>query len=241
MEKNSDIITNQAIKQYRFNEKIIIHILYEDNHLLVVEKPVNVLSQEDNTKDVDMLTILKKYIKESCQKSGDVFLGLVHRLDRPVGGVMVFARTSKAASRLSEQIRNRTFHKTYLAVLEGQLKSKTGTLEDWLIKDETHNTVKVVHEGTPNAKKAILNYEVLSNTQERAMVKIDLVTGRSHQIRVQFAHADCPLYGDKKYGRIKTTDEGIALWSYSIELIHPTRKEPCFFRCDVPQTYPWKV
>ena len=166
----------------------MINIIYEDNHLLVVEKPINVPVQKDNSNDLDLLTMLKQYLKEKYNKPGNVYLGLVHRLDRPVGGIMVFAKTSKAASRLSEQIRNGTFNKKYLAIICGKVKDKD-TLEDYLLKDTKTNTVKVDKKG----KKSILNYKRLDYKEGLSLVEIELITGRSHQIRVQFSSRGYPL------------------------------------------------
>lgn len=158
-----------------------INIIYEDNHLLVVEKPVNIPVQEDKSKDTDMITILKKYRIEHENKKGDAFIGLVHRLDRPVGGIMVFAKTSKAASRLSEQIRNKTFKKRYLAVVDGKFKTEKGSLENYLYKDERNNISKVVNKDKKNAKLAKLDYEVLNYDDKRdlSLVKIDLHTRKA--------------------------------------------------------------
>lgn len=201
-------------------------ILYEDNHLLVVEKPVNISSQLDQSKDKDLLTMLKEYIKVKHNKPGNVYLGLVHRLDRPVGGVMVFAKTSKAASRLSEQIRIGEFKKTYLAVVHGILDKKSGRLEDYLLKDSRTNMVRIVGSDAKGAKKAVLDYECIGYSGNFTLVRVCLRTGRSHQIRVQFAGIGHPLYGDQKYG-VKFNKQGqqIALWSAEIVLTHPTLKE----------------
>ena len=174
----------------------MINIIYEDNHLLVVEKKPNILVQADDTKDTDLLTLLKEYLKEKYNKPGNVYLGLVHRLDRPVGGVMVFAKTSKCASRLSEQVRTRKFEKTYYAVLCGKAKS-SDELVDKLEKDNKTNMVKV----SENGKEAILDYELIDCKDNMSLVKIKLKTGRSHQIRVQFASRDLPLYGDQRYNK----------------------------------------
>ncbi len=208
----------------------MLNVIYEDNHIIVVEKPCNVPSQADKTTDEDMLTLIKKYIKEKYQKPGEVFLGLVHRLDRPVGGIMVFARTSKAASRLSESIRTNKFSKRYLAVVEGTFENKKGTFEDYLVKDEALNKSKVVSKDKKGAKLAKLAYEVVQEAEEKSLVKIDLETGRHHQIRVQFSNAGHPLVGDQKYGR---TNPGvqIALWAYEIEFKHPTKDEIMKFNC----------
>ena len=207
-----------------------INIIYEDNHLLIVEKPINVIVQEDNTKDKDLLTILKEYIKEKYNKPGNVYLGLVHRLDRPVGGIMVFARTSKAASRLSEQIRNKTFKKKYLAVVDGKFEQKQGTLENYLYKDERNNISKVVAKDKKNAKLASLDYEVLNYDDKRdlSLVKINLHTGRHHQIRVQMANFGHSLYGDQKYGS-RGKNKQIRLWAYEVSFIHPVQKEEVKF------------
>lgn len=220
----------------------IIRIIYEDNHLLVVEKPVNVLTQGDITGDEDLLTILKEDIKKRYNKPGNVYLGLVHRLDRPVGGVIVFAKTSKAASRLSDQIRTGSFEKSYLAVIYGTPDCLKGRLEHYLIKDNKMNKVFVVDNAEEGGKKAILEYEVLKSKGNMSLVKINLLTGRSHQIRVQFATIGCPLYGDQKYNIERSrAGEQLALWSYVITLIHPVKKEKMAFRSNPPETYPWNV
>lgn len=163
----------------------MIKVIYEDNHLLVVEKPVNILSQGDNTNDKDMVNLLKDYIKKKYNKPGNVYIGLIHRLDRPVGGVMVFAKTSKAASRLSEQVRSKTFKKTYLAVVHGKIKSNSDILKDFLYKNKKTNMVTVVKKNHKDAKEAELNYNVLNFKENLSLVQVNLKTGRSHQIRVQ--------------------------------------------------------
>ena len=206
-------------------------VLYEDNHLIIVEKEPNIPSQADKTGDKDMLTLVKNYIKEKYSKPGEVYIGLVHRLDRPVGGIMVFARTSKAASRLSEQIRNKDFKKKYLAVVDGKFEEQKGTLEDYLYKDERNNTSKVVNKDKKNAKKATLDYEVLNYDDKRklTLVKINLHTGRHHQIRVQMANANHSLYGDQKYGT-RGKNKQIRLWAYELEIEHPVKKQKMIFR-----------
>ncbi len=216
-----------------------VKILYEDNHLLVVEKPVNIPVQEDRTGDKDLLTLLKEDIKQRYNKPGNVFLGLVHRLDRPVGGVMVFAKTSKAASRLSEQVRARGFKKTYLAVAHGIPVKQRDSLEHYLLKDSVTNTVSVVEADTPGAKHASLDYIVSISADGLSLVKINLHTGRPHQIRVQFAAIGHPLYGDQKYGvEINKPGQQLALWSAEIICKHPTRDEKMVFRSKVPDIYP---
>ena len=201
-------------------------VLYEDNHIVVVVKEPNIPSQSDKTGDIDMLTMVKKYVKEKYNKPGEAYIGLVHRLDRPVGGLMVFARTSKSASRLSEQVRNKSFKKKYLAVVDGKFDKKEGTLINFLYKDERNNISKVVPETKKNSKMAKLDYEVLNYDEKRnlSLVKIDLHTGRHHQIRVQMAHAEHSLFGDQKYGT-RGKGKQIRLWAYEIEFEHPVTKE----------------
>lgn len=214
----------------------MIKILYEDNHLLVVEKPINILVQADDTGDLDLLTILKDDLKKRYNKPGNVYLGLVHRLDRPVGGVMVFAKTSKAASRLSEQIRTNKFKKVYNAVVMGKVKEKN-TLEDKLLKDTKTNMVIV----SPLGKDSKLDYELIAYKEGMSYVRIHLHTGRSHQIRVQFSSRGYPLYGDQRYNKGAKRGEQIALWASSLTLIHPITKEEMTFISDVPDTYPWEI
>ena len=203
-----------------------LKIFYEDNHIIVVEKKANILSQADSTKDIDMLTIIKKYIKEKYNKPGNVYLGLVHRLDRPVGGIMVFAKTSKAASRLSEEVRNHTLKKTYLAVVHGILEKSDGTFSDYLKKLDNGNTVVTTKD---DGKYSELHYKVLSYNKKdkQTLVEINLITGRHHQIRVQFASRGYPLCGDQRYGREDKTQ--IALYAYKLEFIHPVTKENMVF------------
>jgi len=222
-----------------------IKILYEDNHLLVVEKPVNMLTQGDVTGDADLLSVLKRYIKEKYDKPGNVYLGLVHRLDRPVGGVMVFARTSKAASRLSDQVRRGTFGKVYLAVVRGR-PPQSGRLRHYLRKDGATNTVYCFDTPREGTKEAVLEYEVLEslelpqNAGTLSLVKVNLITGRSHQIRAQFAFEGFPLYGDQRYGKdVNRSGQQLALWSAGIRLVHPTLKEVIAFQSYPPDCYPW--
>jgi len=214
----------------------MINIIYEDNHLLVVEKPINIPVQEDSSKDLDFLTILKDFIKKRDNKPGNVYLGLIHRLDRPVGGVMVFAKTSKCASRLSEQVRTRTLKKTYYAVVEGNV-GKEGTFKDYLLKDTKTNIVKVDKKG----KEAILDYKLIDYKDNLSLVKINLKTGRSHQIRVQFSSRNYPLYGDNKYNKNAKIGQQIALFAKELELIHPITKEILNFSLELKNKYPWNL
>ena len=180
--------------------ELILEILHEDNQIIVVKKEQNIPSQADNSQDKDLLSLVKEYIKQKYQKPGNVFVGLVHRLDRPTGGVMVFAKTSKAASRLAEQVVSGTFEKKYLAVLVGHPKEKHARLVHYLRKNERENIVEVVPALTEGAKRAELEYTVLDTKGNYSLVEIKLFTGRSHQIRVQMKAIGCPVYGDQKYG-----------------------------------------
>ena len=220
----------------------MVKVIYEDNHLLVVEKPVNILSQGDDTNDKDMVNLLKQYIKEKYNKPGNVFIGLVHRLDRPVGGVMVFAKTSKAASRLSEQIRNKTLKKTYRAVIHGTMVKEESILKNYLYKNKKTNMVSVVNKNHKEAKNAELSYKTLDTKNGLSLVEIDLKTGRPHQIRVQFSSRKHPLFGDQRYGQgVNKVGQQISLWSYKIEIQHPTTKEKMEFICEPPKEYPWNT
>ena len=206
-------------------------IVYEDNHLIVAVKPASLLTQGDVTGDDCLLDQLKRDIKERYHKPGDVYLGLVHRLDRPVGGLVAFARTSKAASRLSEQLRTHAMAREYLAVAEGgSSMPDEGDLHDWLMQDEAAGRVRAVPSGTPGAKEARLSFRVLGRdaAQDTALVHVRLQTGRKHQIRVQLAHSGHPLLCDMRYGR-GARGQSVALWGAVLRLTHPTRKEPMTF------------
>ena len=217
-----------------------INILYEDNHIIVVIKPANMPVCLDSSKDKDLLSILKEYIKEKYHKPGNVYLGLVHRLDRPVSGIMVFAKTSKAAERLSKQINNKEFIKTYYAIIEGIPKEKD-TLKDYLKKDEKTNTSFVTNE--KEGKLSILEYNLIKSKNNLSLVKINLLTGRSHQIRVQFSSRNHPLYGDHKYNKnfIKDNNEDIALIAKELSFYHPVTKELLQFKIDLPKKYPYTL
>ena len=215
-------------------------VIYEDNHIIVVEKPPNIPSQGDKTEDTDMLTIIKEYLKEKYNKPGNVYLGLVHRLDRPVGGVMIFAKTSKAASRLSNQVREKVFKKEYLAIVDGKPEKNNGTLENYLLKNEKTNTSRIVKENTPGSKYAKLEYEVLKYNEkiDLSLLKILLHTGRHHQIRVQLAGMGHSICGDQKYGT-RGRGKQISLWAYKLTIEHPITKESMTFT-DIPEPIgPW--
>ena len=211
----------------------MLNILYEDNHIIVVVKPSGILSQEDITKDPDMVTLLKKYIKEKYNKPGDVYLGLVQRLDRMTSGVMVFARTSKAASRLSEQIRNHSIIKKYYAVVEGKTKDED-KLENYLIKDE--DLVKSFVTTKEKGKFASLEYKKVKSIDNSSLVEVTLHTGRHHQIRVQMSNINHPLLGDSLYG--STTKCNMYLHCYYLKFIHPTTKEELVYE-NIPTGNLW--
>ena len=214
----------------------MIKILYEDNHLLGVEKPVNMPVNSDDSGDPDLLSACKAYLKETYHKPGNVYLGLVHRLDRPVGGAMIFARTSKAASRLSDNVRTHAMKKTYLAVLDGIPEPLQGELTDYLVKDRKTNMVSVTDEA--HGKRSALSYETLAVNDGKALVRIRLETGRSHQIRVQFASRGTPLCYDRRYNPAPGQGQ-IALWSYQLEFPHPVTKEPVCLISRPPEDGAW--
>ena len=213
-----------------------LDILYEDNHIIVVIKPVNILSQADSTGDIDMLSLIKTYLKEKYHKPGNVYLGLVHRLDRVVGGVMVFAKTSKAASRLSDSIRKHEFKKNYLVVCHGKINNN-GEMTDYLKKKDDFNTI-VTNE--KEGKLSKLTYELIDYNKEKdlSLVKINLETGRHHQIRVGFASRNYPLIGDNRYGNDKERE--IGLFAYKLEFIHPVKKELMTFTY-IPKNKPFNI
>lgn len=220
-----------------------LNIVYEDNHIIVVIKPQNIPTQEDDSKDKDLLTMVKEYIKIKENKPGNVYVGLVHRLDRPTGGLMVFAKTSKAASRLTQEMHTGDFKKRYLTVVVGKPRDKRAKLVNYLMKNARTNTVQVVPELTTNAKRAELEYQVLDEKEKVSLVEVQLLTGRSHQIRVQMKHIGCPVYGDVKYGGDSLAKgHNLALWAYELKFIHPTTKENMTFKCYPPEDIvPWNV
>lgn len=216
-------------------------ILHEDNHLIVVMKPQNLASCPDESNDQNLLDMLKEYVKKTYQKPGNVYIGLVHRLDRPTGGVMVFAKTSKAAGRLSEQMKTGDFEKQYLAVLNGAPHEESGTLTNWLKKNTVNNMVYLCPQGTEGAKLASLDYRILQKEGGLSLAHIKLHTGRSHQIRVQMAGIAHPVYGDMRYGGERAQKGKLALWAYSLAFTHPVTKERLLFLCEPPKgENPWK-
>ncbi|MCH5166132.1 MAG: RluA family pseudouridine synthase [Clostridiales bacterium] len=218
-----------------------ITVLYEDNHLLVVVKPQNIPTQADSSGDVDLLTMLKQYLIKKYNKPGDAFLGLVHRLDRPTGGIMVFAKTSKAASRLSEQIRDSEgeFEKTYAAVAVGRLNRK-GRVEHYLVKDVQANTVTVAPSSLEGAKKAVSEIDTIDEKNGLSLVRIKLLTGRTHQARVQLKALGAPIVGDYRYAGDKLVKSPhLALWAYKLTFAHPISGDKLKFIAAPPDEFPW--
>ncbi len=214
-------------------------IIFEDNQVIVAVKPQNIPVQLDDSKDEDFLSKIKKYLVEKYSKTGNAFLGLVHRLDRPTGGVMVFAKTSKSAERLSKQIVDKTVEKTYFAVVEGVPRLRQCRLTNFLKKDEKNNIVKICPQYEDGAKEAILDYQVLENVDNVSLVKINLITGRSHQIRVQLAGIGCPVCFDQKYGK-EPKKGNLALWAVQIKFDHPVNHQRMTFRVIPPADIaPW--
>ena len=222
----------------------MLDVIYEDNQIIVVVKPQNVPTQQDATNDPDMLSMVKEYVKEKYNKTGEAFVGLVHRLDRPTGGVMVFARNSKSASRLSAQIKDGSFEKTYLTVVKGKPRQAKNRLVDYIKKDLRENKARVVPMAEQDAKRSELEYEVLETKDELSLLKVNLQTGRGHQIRVQLANIGNSVYGDAKYGKIDKTQNlktsNLALWATVLRFNHPTQDKVMLFKVYPPEEKaPW--
>lgn len=217
-----------------------LNVLFEDNQIVVVLKPQNVPTMADESKDEDMLSRVKAYIKEKYNKEGEAFVGLVHRLDRPTGGIMVFARNSKSAKRLSEQFQTHSIEKTYYAVVNGVVKVKTDHLTNYLKKDEKENIVKIVPMSQAGAKKAELIFTTLEDNGKESLVEVKILTGRSHQIRLQMANIGHSLVGDVKYGKEKGRTSNLGLWAGKLAFDHPTTKQRLvFIACPDETVSPW--
>lgn len=215
-------------------------VLYEDNQIIVVIKPQNVPTQADDSKDVDMLSLVKAYVKEKYHKEGEAFIGLVHRLDRPTGGIMVFARNSKSAKRLSEQFQTHSVEKVYYAITNGVVKIKSQKLVNYLKKDEKENIVKIVPMSENGAKKAELVYNFLEDNGKFSLLEVKILTGRSHQIRLQLANIGHSLVGDVKYGKEKGITNRLGLWAGKLAFDHPVTKERMvFLACPDESQSPW--
>ncbi len=209
-------------------------VIYEDNHIIVVLKPQNIACCPDESGDDNLLDCVKRYIKQKYDKQGNAFVGLVHRLDRPTGGVMVYAKTSKAAARLTEQMKTGGFGKKYLAVLCGVPGKPSATLENYLRKNTVNNTVYVCTQSEEGAKFASLDYNLLEEKDGLSLVEINLHTGRTHQIRVQMSAINCPVYGDMRYGGERAVKGKLALWAYLLRFTHPTTGEKMCFKAEPP-------
>ncbi len=214
-----------------------LDILYEDNHCLAVAKPSGVLSTHYQGREETLDRAVKRYLKEKYQKPGNVFLGIVHRLDRVVSGVLLFARTSKAAARLAEEFREGTVDKVYWAIVEGNVARTAGTLEDWLQKDREAGRVLVVEPHTPGARQALLHYQRRGGYGELTWLEVRPQTGRTHQLRVQLAHHRHPIYGDAKYGSVHTFHRAIALHARTLTFMHPVRYEPITLTAELPREW----
>lgn len=217
-------------------------ILYEDNQIVVAVKPQNVPTQADSSGDTDFLNIIKEYVKIKYNKPGNAFIGLVHRLDRPTGGIMVFARNSKSAERLCKQVSEGEMDKRYLAVTVGTPRDRRAKLVNWLLKDEKENIVTIAPARVEGAKYAELDYRVLESTDKIALLDVNLYTGRSHQIRAQLSNIGTPLFGDAKYGSGSNgRGNNLALWAYQLSFTHPTTKLNMVFKVFPPlEDTPWK-
>ena len=220
-----------------------LQVLFEDNHFIAVNKPGGILVHADETGDQTLVDWVKYYIKTRYNKPGAVFLGVIHRIDRPVSGVVIFARTSKGLERMNKVFRERKIKKTYLAITHERPKELTGRLENYLWKDRSKNKTKVLERPSrryPDAKKAILEYELQGDLNHHSLLKVNPITGRSHQIRAQLAANGTPIRGDLKYGsKIKNQDGTIDLHCYSLEFIHPIKKEPVIIKADPPAKSVW--
>lgn len=217
-------------------------LVYEDNHLIIVFKESGEIVQGDKTGDEPLSEAVKRYIKEKYQKPGNVFIGVVHRLDRPVSGLVVFAKTSKALSRLNMMFRNGDVHKTYWAIVKDAPMHEEGTLENWIVRNEQQNKSYAYDHEVPNSKKAVLKYHVINRSKHYCLLEVNLLTGRHHQIRCQLAHIGCPIKGDLKYGFPRSNpDGGISLLSRRVEFVHPVSKKIISAVSPLPADALWKA
>lgn len=216
-------------------------VVYEDNHLIIVYKESGEIVQGDKTGDTPLSETVKAYIKDKCHKPGAVFLGVVHRLDRPVSGLVIFARTSKALARLNDMFRRGDIHKTYWAITQNAPPVEQGTLTSWLRRNERQNKSYVYDKEVPNSKKAILNYQLKSRSDRYCLIEVELLTGRHHQIRAQLSHMGCPIKGDLKYGARRSNPDGsISLLSCKVEFVHPVSKKNIILNSPIPDDKLWR-
>ena len=219
-----------------------MEVVYEDNHIIIVNKRSGEIVQGDKTGDEPLSETVKAYIKEAYHKPGNVFLGVVHRLDRPVSGLVVFARTSKALSRLNEMFRVGDVHKTYWAIVKDKPAVEEGTLTHWLVRNEKQNKSYAYDREVPRSKKAVLHYRLIGCTDRYSLLEIQLMTGRHHQIRCQLARMGCPIKGDLKHGAPRSNpDVSISLLARKVELVHPVSKEPVSVVAPVPDDNLWQA
>ncbi len=231
-------LCNDSESKDRMTERRGLRVLLEDNHCLAVLKPAGVLTMGDRTEDVSVVDLAREYLRRKYDKPGKVFVGVVHRLDRPVSGVLLLARTSKGAARLSEQFRKHSVRKIYHCVIEGRPPQREGELLDWLAKDEATNVSRVVGQGGDSGKESRLRYRCLQSVGGLSLLEIELLTGRSHQIRVQLASRGMPICGDAKYGSRTKLDGWLALHAASLTFEHPTRPES--ITVEAPHPAEWK-
>ena len=218
-----------------------MQVVYEDNHIIIVNKESGEIVQGDKTGDIPLSETVKAYIKEKYAKPGAVFLGVVHRLDRPVSGLVVFARTSKALSRLNNMFRNGEVHKTYWAIVQQRPEHEEGTLENWLVRNEKQNKSYAYQREVPNSKKAILKYRMIGQSERYYLLEVNLLTGRHHQIRCQLAAMGCPIKGDLKYGAKRSNPDGsISLLAHRVEFIHPVSKQHIVVESPLPEDNLWQ-
>lgn len=217
-------------------------VVYEDNHIIVVNKDSGEIVQGDKTGDTPLSDIVKEYIRQKYNKPGNVFLGVVHRLDRPVSGLVVFAKTSKALTRLNEMFRTNSVHKTYWAITRNTPPQPSGRLEQWIVRNEKQNKSYVYNREVPNSKKAVLEYSTIGTSDNYTLIEVRLMTGRHHQIRCQLAAMGCPIKGDLKYGARRSNPDGsISLMSRHVEFIHPVSKETVSLSAPLPPHSLWTV
>jgi pseudouridylate synthase len=219
-----------------------MEIVYEDNHLIIVYKHSGEIVQGDKTGDVPLSEDVKCYLKEKYQKPGNVFLGVVHRLDRPVAGLVVFAKTSKALTRLNKMFRDGEVHKTYWAITKNLPPQSEGTLTHWLVRNEKQNKSYAYDHEVPHSKKAILKYRLIGQSDHYCLLEVNLMTGRHHQIRCQLAHMGCPIKGDLKYGAQRSNPDGsICLLAHHVEFVHPVSKQLISLDSPLPEDKLWQV